>query len=148
MLCMFVFFWLLESLFQSFHHHKLHCMPANFLMLCPVLNFGRQDCGVKVWSDGNPIAMELHLLLAVCLLFGRIMITHQTHSMSRSFILTWFIYLQRCNCRPHIFIHSNKNVHCHFKQITSISAKNQHEISNPLKLDKQKIFQVLLPQVT
>ncbi|KAM4547618.1 uncharacterized protein V3H82_021229 isoform 1-T1 [Fundulus diaphanus] len=49
-------------------------------MPCPVLNFAGQDCGVKVGQKA--VAMELHLLVAVCLLFGRIMITHQTHMSS------------------------------------------------------------------
>ncbi|XP_016532505.1 uncharacterized protein LOC103145704 isoform X3 [Poecilia formosa] len=39
-----------------------------------------------LWCEGligqKPVAMELHLLVTVCLLFGKIMTTHQTHMSS------------------------------------------------------------------
>lgn len=41
-----------------------------------------------------PIAMELHLFATACLLFGRIMMTHQTHSMCDSYVQTYMSLLK------------------------------------------------------
>ena len=71
------------SRFCIFYKSCVFCFNHVWYSGSACSNFPRSSCAVKVIDLIVPIAMELHLFATACLLFGRIMLTHQTqnHSM-------------------------------------------------------------------